>query len=115
MDLIDKVIAITEALLMATNSMNKKERDDKIKQIDELLIERERLIKQLKPPYSDAEKEKGRHLMELNQKLEMKLEQIQREIKQDLLQLKSTKSSTNKYTNPYQVDTIDGMFYDKRK
>lgn len=115
MNIVDKLIDITESLLSISASTNPKERDEQIQKIESLLNEREQLMKALQPPFSKEEKEKGQKLLELNQKLQSQLESLKMQIKKDIIGIKTTKNSAKNYINPYQHSTIDGMFYDKRK
>ena len=79
------------------------------------LNQREELLKSIQPPFSQAEQELGKQLVELNQQVEQLLQKQKQEIQQDIKQLHIQKQSNQKYTNPYESLSIDGVFYDKRK
>lgn len=115
MNRLDHVLQLTEDLIQLTSSSSEKERDEQMKQLESLLHEREQALKNIVPPYTNEEKEKGRKLLALEEQLKKQLEIIRSHIKKDIVQLKATKHSAQKYVNPYQQQTIDGMFYDKRK
>jgi flagellar protein FliT len=91
------------------------ERDEKILQIEELLAQRETLLKDMSGPYSDEEKELGKQILILNEKLDEYLKKEKVEIQIDINNLNKKKESNNKYANPYENVSTDGMFYDKRK
>lgn len=105
----------TKRLLHLLESNKPDDRDERIVLIEELLSERESLIRKIQSPYSDEEKELGKQLIQLNQKVTALLTREKTAIQKDLKQLSVKKESTNKYTNPYQTFATDGMFYDKRK
>lgn len=91
------------------------ERNDKIDQIEEVLDQREEFIQQMSAPYTDEEKQLGKRLIEMNQKVNQMLQREKLFIQKDLKDLSVKKESNTKYTNPYQNLSTDGMFYDKRK
>lgn len=105
----------TKRLLHLLESNKPDGRDERIVLIEELLSERESLIRKIQSPYSDEEKELGKQLIQLNQKVTALLTREKTAIQKDLKQLNVKKESTNKYINPYQSLSTDGMFYDKRK
>ncbi|WP_243290303.1 flagellar protein FliT [Bacillus sp. FJAT-47783] len=115
MDRLNHLLQLTESLIKLTKTSIKNEREHQIEQMDKLLAERDVNIKHLKPPYSPEEIEKGRVLVQLDQQLRKQLEAFKMEIKKDIIQLKVTKQSTQKYVSPYEQQSMDGMFYDKRK
>ncbi|WP_243388284.1 flagellar protein FliT [Bacillus kexueae] len=115
MDRINRVIQLTEQLLQLTAETNEKNRDEQIEKLQSLLAQREEALKDIVPPFSSEEMEKGRQLFPLDEQLKKQLEAMKFEIKNKILQVKKTKQSARKYVNPYQQQTIDGMFYDKRK
>ena len=94
---------------------DKLDRDVQIEKIQDLLDQREELLKSIQPPFSQQEQELGKQLVELNQQVEQLLQKQKLEIQQDLKQLHTQKKSNQKYTNPYESLAIDGIFYDKRK
>ncbi|MET3317737.1 UNVERIFIED_ORG: flagellar protein FliT [Peribacillus simplex] len=93
---------------------NEQDRDRKIEKVEALLEEREKLMAGIQPPFSDSEKDLGKKLIELNEKVSQLLEEQKVEIQRDIKQLSLKKESTNKYVNPYQSLSTDGVFYDKR-
>lgn len=91
------------------------ERDETIKQVEDLLDQRETLMKDLVPPYTAEEMEIGKKLIPLNARLTQLLQSEKISIQQDIKGLQAKKESNTKYVNPYQNLSTDGMFYDKRK
>jgi flagellar protein FliT len=91
------------------------ERDEKVTRVEELLDQREALMKEIIPPYTLEEVELGKKSIQLNAKLTQLLQTEKILIQKDIKGLQSKKESNTKYVNPYQNLSTDGMFYDKRK
>lgn len=92
---------------------NNLDRDEKIILVDQLLAEREGLLKDIKRPgYEEAEL--ADKVVKLNQKLDTLLLKEKNQIQRDLKDLKQRKENSQKYQNPYASVSVDGMFYDKR-
>ena len=91
------------------------DRDEKINNVEQLLQKREGFMNSIKPPFSEDEKQVGKKLIELNQKLTTLLQKEKGAIQKDMNHLKKQKQSSEKYTNPYDSLMTDGVFYDKRK
>jgi flagellar protein FliT len=90
-------------------------RDEVMERLDQLLDERQLLLDQFKPPFSDDEKKLGMEILEWDRVIESKLTSFQQAIQRDINGLSKKKSSINKYVNPYESMQHDGMFYDKKK
>lgn len=91
------------------------ERDEKITRVEELLDQRDALMKEILPPYTPEEMELGKKLIQLNARLTQLLLTEKISIQKDIKGLQAKKESNTKYVNPYQNLSTDGMFYDKRK
>jgi flagellar protein FliT len=89
------------------------DRDKKITLVDQLLAERDVLLKDIKTPESDGA-ELAEKVVKLNQKLDQLLVRERTLIQKDLKDLKHRKEKSDQYQNPYASVSIDGMFYDKR-
>lgn len=89
------------------------DRDEKINLVDQLLVERDELLKNIKRP-GPEEAELADKVLKLNQKLDTRLLKEKTQIQKDLKDLKQRKENSHKYQNPYASVSIDGMFYDKR-
>jgi flagellar protein FliT len=96
-------------------SISKEQRDETIEAIQRLLDERDSLIGQLQPPYSEEEQELGMQMVSLNEAIAEKLQQLKQQIQQDLKAIKQKKMANQNYMNSYQSLEIDGMFYDKKR
>lgn len=91
------------------------DRDGKIARTEELLSQREALMKSITPPYSPEEVEVGKQINQLNMKLSQHLQTEKASVQKDIKGLQTKKETNTKYVNPYQSFATDGMFYDKRK
>ena len=69
------------------------DRDVRIEQIQSLLDQREELLKWIQPPFTQQEKELGRQLVELDQKVQQLLQKQKQEIQRDLKRLHMKKES----------------------
>jgi flagellar protein FliT len=92
---------------------NHQDRDEKINLVDQLLVERDELLKDIRRPVPE-EVELAEKVLMLNQKLDLLLLKEKTQIHKDLKDLKQRKENSHKYQNPYASVSIDGMFYDKR-
>jgi flagellar protein FliT len=115
MTAVQRCYDLTNDLLQVVQSLNEENRDDVISQIEELLEKRQVILEQIKPPFSNEEKQIGQELVKMNRALDTKLSLIRNDIKRDMNGLNKKKVSAKKYTNPYESVNFDGMFYDKRK
>ena len=79
-----------------------------------LLDQREELLKSIQPPFTQQEKELGKKLVELDQKLNSYYKNKSRKFSK-IKKLHMKKESNQKYTNPYESMPVDGLFYDKQK
>ncbi|MFJ7752893.1 flagellar protein FliT [Peribacillus muralis] len=105
---------LTAELLAVLEDMTNAEREDKIRNITELIDRRDEVLAQIKPPFTAVEQQLGRRTMLLNQQVDSLLMLQKQEIQRDIQEINKKKKSSNKYTNPYESLSIDGMFYDKR-
>lgn len=108
-------LASKELYDLLQESSKNDHRETIISKIEELLESRQKLINQVKPPYTSDEKLLGAEVVKLNKVIDEKLALMKEDIQLDINQLKKTKTSTNKYTNPYESVSLDGVFFDKRK
>ncbi|SDK04286.1 hypothetical protein [Sediminibacillus albus] len=91
-------------------------REEAIARIEQVLEEREELLKDIKPPYSEEEMETGRALLPLNRDIQDKLKQLLILLRTEMKTVKKQRSSSSKYKNPYKnVSNFDGMFLDHKK
>ncbi|MCM3663580.1 flagellar protein FliT [Mesobacillus subterraneus] len=114
MNAINEFYKITVELVRLLEN-SQAERDVKILQVEALMAQRETLIMEITPPYSQEEMEVGRKLIQVNARLEQVLQEEKVSIQKDIKALQIKKESSWKYANPYQNVSPDGMFYDKKK
>lgn len=91
------------------------DRDEQIEKVQDLLDQRDELLKSIQPPFSQAEQVLGKQVVALNQQVDDLLAKQKINIQQDIKQLSIQKETNHKYTNPYESLAVDGVFYDKRK
>ncbi|OXT16887.1 flagellar protein FliT [Bacillus sp. OG2] len=112
MSAVERLYALTAGLIDRLEQGS--DRDERIVWIEAALEEREQLMKEMQPPYSEDEKILGKKLLSLNIRLSQLLQKEKSLIQKDINGLSIKKESNNKYMNPYQSLATDGMFYDKR-
>lgn len=92
-----------------------KNREGFIEAFEHFLDEREKLLQEIHPPYTDEEKQMGEQLVALDQTIQEQIGRFFQTLKTSMRNLKKQKHSNKKYNHPYQdVSTMDGMFFDKR-
>lgn len=100
---------------MLSELVQQEKRDELIESINRFLDERDQLIPNVKPPYTEEQHKLGAEIVQMNVFIDTKLDLLKKEIQQDIANQKKRKTSTTKYVNPYQAAPADGMFFDKRK
>ncbi|MCC3356950.1 flagellar protein FliT [Bacillus sp. REN16] len=100
---------------LLSEPVQQEKRDALIEAINRFLDEREQLISDIKPPYTEEEQKLGTEVVQMNVFIDDKLESLKNDIQQDIANQKKRKTSTTKYINPYQSAPADGMFFDKKK
>ncbi|HZG59694.1 MAG TPA: flagellar protein FliT [Anoxybacillus sp.] len=116
MSVVSELFSVTKELCeLLEQPARKEKRDETIEAIQRLLSQRDVLIQQLQPPYSEEEQELGMQMVSLNQSIAENLQQLKLQIQQDLKIIKQKKTANQNYRNPYQPLSIDGMFYDKKR
>lgn len=92
------------------------EREVIIEQLNNLLLQREPLLKHLTSPFSEEEDLLGKKLVTLNQEVQHLMDQLFSTLKTEIKQMNRQKKSNKNYTNPYHnVQVMDGMYLDKKK
>lgn len=115
MSAVQKCFSLTEKLITSVQKVNEQNREESITMIEELLDEREQLLRMIKPPFSKEEQIIGEKIVLMNDTLQNLLNIQKQNIQKDINSLSKKKTSMNKYINPYQNMQTDGYFYDKRK
>ncbi|MFD1736753.1 flagellar protein [Bacillus salitolerans] len=91
-------------------------REPYIEQINDMLDKRDVIIKEVKAPSTDEERELGTEIQKLDHDIRIKLKTLFNQINMDLNKLKKQKNTHQKYTNPYAATSnMDGTFFDKKK
>jgi flagellar protein FliT len=108
---------ITKELLgiLTAPSSSEEDRDKTIERIDNLIDERERLLKDIQSPFSEVEEEIGQQIVKMNKVIDQKLSILREEIKRDMNGINKKKTNVKKYSNPYEGLQQDGVYYDKKK
>ena len=115
MNKVQAIYDYTTELLDLLENKPEKDRDEKIRLINDYLEKREIQINELIAPFTDEEIELGVKIINLNKRVKSLLEQEKLLIQKDIKELHEKKKSTQKYSDPYQNLLDGGVFYDKRK
>lgn len=90
------------------------DRDLFVDKVLSMIEERQNLVNQMKPPYSDEERVLGEEISSLDKEINQKLNNVLKAIKSDIGGLKKRKMTQSRYENPYESAYSDGTFLDKR-
>ena len=93
-------------------------RDDYIDEINNKLDMRSQVIEQLLQQGFEFDANEKSHavLLELDRGIKERLQNVIIDIKKDMKELQNAKRNEQQYSNPYgHVQTMDGMYYDKKK
>lgn len=114
---LDELLKLTKQLKgLLDQQFTSKNREKIIKQTDHLIEMRGKHIQDVKPPFTEREKEIGKQIIELNKFIQKQMDRLFTDLKSEMRQVKQKKKSNRKYVNPYEnVQSIDGMFMDKKK
>ncbi|SES71340.1 flagellar protein FliT [Salinibacillus kushneri] len=92
-----------------------RDQEDLLQSMTDFLNKRENIMNQVKPPYSDEEKQLGKEIVSMDREIETSIQKQFAQLKGSMKQIQTQKRNNQKYINPYQnVSTVDGMFFDKR-
>lgn len=109
----DITIRIQELLKAEITPQN---RPKVIEDVNSLLEQRGSQMESISEPFTKDELELGKKLLPLNEQIQRTMDQLFNGLKSEMKAVKKQKNSNRKYTNPYEkVQTVDGMFMDKRK
>jgi len=115
MSMVQQLYDITLALKNHLQQIPVEEQQDEyISQIHQLLNRRQDLIQQLKGVYTEEERRLGKKIVEYNQEIAGLLQAFTENIQQRFRQVKQSQKVIQQY-NRNQSQSIDGMFFDKRK
>ncbi len=118
--IMNRVEPVYELTLQMKQLLNQeitgKTRESIIDQLTALITQRGIAMKALNPPYTEAEKQLGKELMQFNEEIQSKMQTLFSDLKKEMKQVKMQKKSNQSYTNPYKnIQTMDGMFMDSKK
>lgn len=116
MDYLEKVYVITiELKELLDQNITPKNREEVINQLNQLIEARGKWMDQLQPPYTEAEKELGEEIYNLNTGIQNKMQQLFTDLKLEMRQVQKQKKTNESYTNPYRnVHVSDGTFMDSK-
>jgi len=113
---LEQVYEITLQILRLLEENNNRNRNEIIERIDELIGDREHLIKKIHPPYTEKEYQLGQKIVALNEQIKTKMEYLFEDVKSDLKRLNQQKELNRSYINPYgPIKTTDGMYLDRKQ
>ncbi|AXH98478.1 hypothetical protein DV702_01385 [Sporosarcina sp. PTS2304] len=101
-------------LIALTNEVEEAKREEVIEQIEKILDERDLLQSQISQPFTAAEQEAGKELIELEKQVQLNLARFMKTIRANITQSQSKKENINNYTNPYGNMMQDGAYYDTK-
>lgn len=105
---------LTKKLIDLLKNVNEENRDEVIANVEDMLEQREMILQQLNPPFSNEEQQMGEQLIKQQAELDQLLQALKSQIQKDMNGLNKKKASVHKYVNPYEALQNDGAFYDKR-
>lgn len=92
-----------------------KERDPYIRQIEDLLEQREWLVERLPQTFTNEESRMGKDILWYDHLIQDILVSMFERIRGDVGGIQRQKVTNARYAHPYQSVSADGMFLDKRK
>ncbi|WP_277673848.1 flagellar protein FliT [Piscibacillus halophilus] len=90
-------------------------RDELVSIFEDFVSQRDQLMKNIQGPYTDEEKQLGKHIIKLDQELKVLANDYLGSIQRDISMVSKKKQSNKKYINPYaNLYGTDGSFIDKK-
>lgn len=118
MDSVERLLASSKKLYdLLVVTPDKDQREEYIKQIDDLLEQREKdILAIVNNGIVLTDCSEYQTILNLDNEIKEKLSLLMIQIKTDLKNVQLTKKSEQSYLNPYAAtSTLDGMYFDKRK
>lgn len=117
MNQLQNIYDITIELETVLNEkVHAKDRDSVIEKVNNLVEQRGDLLNNTSPPFTESEKELGKELVNLNEKIQVKMNVLFDDLKTEMKQVKKQKKSNRTYMDPYEnVKSVDGMYMDSKK
>ncbi|MFA8437305.1 hypothetical protein [Pueribacillus sp. YX66] len=115
MSIVKQLHYVTEQLSNHLNSGIQDSRDSYIETISELLERRQSLIASFPGTFTEEEKQIGKQIVTLNERVDKKLKEQLIFLKKELDTFQRNKRRQKHYSNPYKDIAVDGMYFDKKK
>lgn len=117
MQTLNELNLVTDELAqLLKQPISAKNRDQVLTEVNQVLDQRDLLLKNIKPPFSEQASKLGTSIMKKDKEIQLKLDYLFLELKGELRDVKKQKTSTEKYLDPYRhVATNDGSYWDKKK
>lgn len=111
---IQELITITKKLNDTLDQVTKNNRQESIQKLNELLADRESILKQLDPSAVKGDPAIQQLLLD-EDVIKAKMQEILNNIKNDLKEVSKKRSIGGNYINPYQKLYVNGAFIDQKK
>lgn len=114
---LDELLAVTKQLNeLLSISVAPDNRDELIKQTNQLIEKRETYMKNVEPPFTEEEIQIGKQIIDMNTFIQKRMDQLFFALKKEMKQIKQKKQSNRRYIKPYKnAQTFDGIFLDKKQ
>lgn len=117
MERMEELYSKTKEILSLLHKVDNRDtdRDMIITEINQLLEQRSRILKEIVPPYSDEEMAIGKSVTVLDEEIEANMLALFNRVREDYKQVKKKKDLGASYINPYgNMKTVDGMYLDNK-
>lgn len=117
MSRLDALYQITVQLhALLSEDMTVDNRESLLEKVNTLLDQRALEMKQVTPPYTEAEQTRGKDIVRLNKAVEEKMNHLFADLKKEIQHVKKQKQSNYSYINPYgKMTSTDGMYVDSKQ
>jgi len=113
---LEELHGITLEMARALDKEHQNGRERTIETISELIGKRERVMRNIKAPYTDEEEMIGKKIVQLNEEIKTKMDELYFAVKDDMKRVKRQKERNRSYINPYgEIKTTDGMYLDRKQ
>lgn len=116
MDALQHLYKITKQMShLFRQKITSENRDQMMMEMNQLLDEREKVFKQLQPPYTASDRKMGQKILRLNEEVEKKMQKVFHELRNELQIVKKHKKSNQSYLNPFKdTQNVDGVLLDRK-
>ncbi|WP_042350829.1 hypothetical protein [Bacillus massiliigorillae] len=112
-DSIKSCFEITEQLRQITQLPKDQLQDEQYHEITKCLADREELLQDIVPPFTDEEKQVGKQIVQLNQVIDKRLVEMKKDIAIKIKNLKKKEQSSQSYLG-YSQAAPSSYFLDKK-